>query len=113
MLLEACWPGQAQVDNQVHKVIAGLRRAMQDNAAKPTYIETIRKQGETIEAMKKMAAPPPRLHVVEKSGEISITNASTDTKTVEAEFAKLSQEDKALLMVKLAQSNPQKMGSVG
>lgn len=75
--------------------------------------ETIRKQGETIEAMKKMAAPPPRLHVVEKSGEISITNASTDTKTVEAEFAKLSQEDKALLMVKLAQSNPQKMGSVG
>lgn len=75
--------------------------------------ETIRKQGETIEAMKKMAAPPPRLHVVEKSGEISITNASTDTKTVEAEFAKLSQEDKALVMVKLAQSNPQKMGSVG
>ena len=75
--------------------------------------ETIRKQGETIEAMKKMAAPPPRLHVVEKSGEISITNAATDTKTVEAEFAKLSQEDKALLMVKLAQSNPQKMGSVG
>jgi hypothetical protein len=75
--------------------------------------EIIRKQGETIEAMKKMAAPPPRLHVVEKSGEITITNASTDTKTVEAEFAKLSQEDKALLMVKLAQSNPQKMGSVG
>lgn len=45
MLLDACWPGQAQVDNQVHKVIAGLRRAMQDNAGKPTYIETIRKQG--------------------------------------------------------------------
>jgi len=75
--------------------------------------EVIRKQGETIEIMKKMAAPPPRLHVVEKSGEISIANASTDTKTVEAEFAKLGQEDKALLMVKLAQSLPQKMGSVG
>ncbi len=44
-LLAACWPGQAQVDNQVHKVIAGLRRAMQDSASKPSYIETIRKQG--------------------------------------------------------------------
>lgn len=45
VLLEACWPGQAQSDNPVHKVIAGLRRAMQDNASKPSYIETIRKQG--------------------------------------------------------------------
>jgi len=44
-LLEACWPGQAQSDNPVHKVIAGLRRALQDNATNPSYIETIRKQG--------------------------------------------------------------------
>lgn len=44
-LLDACWPGQAQGDNPVHKVIAGLRRAFQDNATDPSYIETIRKQG--------------------------------------------------------------------
>lgn len=44
-LLDACWPGQVQGDNQVHKVIAGLRRALQDAAANPRYIETIRKQG--------------------------------------------------------------------
>lgn len=44
-LLSACWPGQEQADNQVHKVIAVLRRALQDSASKPSYIETIRKQG--------------------------------------------------------------------
>lgn len=44
-LLEACWPDQAQSDNPVHKVIAGLRRALQDHATRPSYIETIRKQG--------------------------------------------------------------------
>jgi DNA-binding winged helix-turn-helix (wHTH) protein len=44
-LLEACWPGQAQGDNSVHKTIAGLRRALQDSASNPSYIETIRKQG--------------------------------------------------------------------
>lgn len=49
-LLEACWPGQAQGDNQVHKVIAGLRRALQDDASNPRYIETIRKQGYRIVA---------------------------------------------------------------
>ena len=49
-LLESCWPGQAQGDNQVHKVIAGLRRALQDDASNPHYIETIRKQGYRIVA---------------------------------------------------------------
>ncbi|MTV36307.1 nSTAND1 domain-containing NTPase [Duganella radicis] len=44
-LLEACWPGQTYSDNPVHKVIAGLRRALQDSASTPRYIETIRKQG--------------------------------------------------------------------
>lgn len=45
MLLDACWPGQAQGDNQLHKVVANLRRALQDDAGDPRYIETIRKQG--------------------------------------------------------------------
>lgn len=44
-LLETCWPGQDPGDNPVHKVIAGLRRALQDSASEPRYIETIRKQG--------------------------------------------------------------------
>jgi eukaryotic-like serine/threonine-protein kinase len=44
-LLTACWPGEPTGDNPVHKVIAGLRRALQDSATSPQYIETIRKQG--------------------------------------------------------------------
>jgi len=44
-LLQACWPGEAMGDNPVHKVIAGLRRALQDSATAPQYIETLRKQG--------------------------------------------------------------------
>ena len=44
-LLDACWPGEAMSDNPVHKVIAGLRRALGDSAGEPRYIETIRKKG--------------------------------------------------------------------
>jgi eukaryotic-like serine/threonine-protein kinase len=44
-LLTACWPGESTGDNPVHKVVAGLRRALQDSATAPRYIETIRKQG--------------------------------------------------------------------
>jgi len=44
-LLEACWPGEVLGDNPVHKVVAGLRRALQDSATAPQYIETIRKRG--------------------------------------------------------------------
>ncbi len=44
-LLDACWPGGVLGDNPVHKVIAGLRRALQDSATAPRYIETLRKQG--------------------------------------------------------------------
>jgi DNA-binding winged helix-turn-helix (wHTH) protein len=44
-LLEACWPGEPTGDNPVHKVMAGLRRALQDCATVPRYIETIRKRG--------------------------------------------------------------------
>jgi DNA-binding winged helix-turn-helix (wHTH) protein len=45
-LLQTCWPGaEAQGDNPVHKVVAGLRRALQDSATQPVYLETIRKQG--------------------------------------------------------------------
>jgi DNA-binding response OmpR family regulator len=29
-LLDACWPGEALGDNPVHKVVAGLRRSLQD-----------------------------------------------------------------------------------
>ncbi|MFG6458324.1 winged helix-turn-helix domain-containing protein [Roseateles sp. BYS96W] len=44
-LLQACWPGEALGDNPVHKVIAGLRRALRDSVTQPQYIETIRRQG--------------------------------------------------------------------
>ncbi|ALV07048.1 nSTAND1 domain-containing NTPase [Roseateles depolymerans] len=44
-LLAQCWPGESQGDNPVHKVVAGLRKALDDSASAPRYIETIRKQG--------------------------------------------------------------------
>lgn len=44
-LLASCWPGESQGDNPVHKVVAGLRKALDDSASAPRYIETIRKQG--------------------------------------------------------------------
>jgi len=45
-LLLSCWPDPpAQGDNPVHKVVAGLRRALRDSATEPAYLETIRKRG--------------------------------------------------------------------
>lgn len=44
-LLASCWPGESQGDNPVHKVVAGLRKALDDSASAPRYIETIRKKG--------------------------------------------------------------------
>ncbi|UZH44152.1 nSTAND1 domain-containing NTPase [Roseateles amylovorans] len=44
-LLQRCWPEAVVGDNPIHKVVAGLRRALGDSATEPRYIETIRKQG--------------------------------------------------------------------
>ena len=44
-LLDACWGDTPASDNAVHKIITQLRRALDDSAAAPRYIETIRKRG--------------------------------------------------------------------
>jgi len=44
-LLEQVWPDTIVVDNVVHKAIAGLRRALGDDAQNPEYIETIPRRG--------------------------------------------------------------------
>jgi DNA-binding winged helix-turn-helix (wHTH) protein/tetratricopeptide (TPR) repeat protein len=44
-LLEACWGNVAPSDNAIHKIITQLRRALDDSAVEPRYIETIRKRG--------------------------------------------------------------------
>ncbi|MDN3640282.1 winged helix-turn-helix domain-containing protein [Simiduia curdlanivorans] len=44
-IVEACWPNTPMGDNPIHKVITQLRKALDDNASNPTYIETIRKRG--------------------------------------------------------------------
>ncbi|MCH1920825.1 winged helix-turn-helix domain-containing protein [Shewanella sp. A3A] len=44
-LLEHCWAAVDTGDNPLHKTIAQLRRALDDSATAPTYIETIRKRG--------------------------------------------------------------------
>jgi tetratricopeptide (TPR) repeat protein len=44
-LLDACWGDVSPSDNAVHKIITQLRRALDDSAVEPRYIETIRKRG--------------------------------------------------------------------
>ena len=44
-LLRLCWDGIVVGENQVHKAVAQLRRALRDSAAEPRYIENIRKRG--------------------------------------------------------------------
>lgn len=44
-LLQQCWPEAPLGDNPVHKTVAQLRRALDDSATEPRYIETIRKRG--------------------------------------------------------------------
>jgi eukaryotic-like serine/threonine-protein kinase len=44
-LLLACWGSTVYGDNPVHKTITQLRRLLGDNAANPSYIQTIRKRG--------------------------------------------------------------------
>jgi TolB-like protein/DNA-binding winged helix-turn-helix (wHTH) protein/lipoprotein NlpI len=44
-LLQDLWGGRAQSDEPLNKVISELRRALDDNAANPTYIRTITKRG--------------------------------------------------------------------
>jgi len=44
-LLTACWATADVNDNVVHKIVAKLRRALDDSSTKPRFIETIRKRG--------------------------------------------------------------------
>jgi eukaryotic-like serine/threonine-protein kinase len=44
-LLHLCWDGVTVGENQVHKAVTQLRRALGDRATAPRYIENIRKRG--------------------------------------------------------------------
>ncbi len=44
-LLSACWPGQALGDNTIHKHVALLRAALDDNVHRPRYIGTVHRRG--------------------------------------------------------------------
>lgn len=63
-LLQDCWPEATTLgDNPVHKVVAGLRRALGDSAATPRYLETIRKEGYRVVApLGVLSAQGPRSH---------------------------------------------------
>ena len=63
-LLQDCWPeGTTLGDTPVHKVVAGLRRALGDSASAPRYLETIRKQGYRLVApIGVLSAEGPRSH---------------------------------------------------
>ena len=60
-LLQQCWGNVLHGENSVHKAIAQVRRALDDNAVAPTYIETIRKRGyRTVAAVVRGGAALPR-----------------------------------------------------
>jgi DNA-binding winged helix-turn-helix (wHTH) protein/tetratricopeptide (TPR) repeat protein len=62
-LLLTCWTGQVLGDNPVHKVIAGLRKALGDSTKTPAYIETIRKGGyRLIAPVRVLSGEGPRGH---------------------------------------------------
>ncbi|KPZ73170.1 Transcriptional activator CadC [Shewanella sp. P1-14-1] len=44
-IVNHCWPNTDIGDNPLHKIINQLRRALEDKATTPRYIETIRKRG--------------------------------------------------------------------
>ncbi|WP_153912581.1 winged helix-turn-helix domain-containing protein [Shewanella sp. TC10] len=44
-IVNHCWPDSDIGDNPLHKIINQLRRALDDKATSPCYIETIRKRG--------------------------------------------------------------------
>lgn len=44
-IVSHCWPNTAIGDNPLHKTLTQLRRALDDSATQPLYIETIRKRG--------------------------------------------------------------------
>jgi len=67
-LLQDLWGGRAQSDEPLNKVISELRRALEDDAARPAYIQTITKRGYQVlvattplEADEPIRKPPARL----------------------------------------------------
>lgn len=44
-IVSQCWPGSPVGDNPIHKTITQLRKALDDKASDPLFIETIRKRG--------------------------------------------------------------------
>ncbi len=59
-LLNEFWPGRYVGSDAVHRRIANLRRALDDNTTAPRYIETIRKRGYRLIAEVEWAGSPPR-----------------------------------------------------
>ncbi len=56
-LIKNCWPNQFFSDNPVHKCIARLRKALNDDARRPSYIKTIPKKGYAIISQITMVKP--------------------------------------------------------
>ncbi len=58
-LIENLWQRKFVGDNPVYRIIAELRRALDDNAREPFYIETIRKRGYRLIAAVEVLDPAP------------------------------------------------------
>ena len=89
-----------------------LEKLLEINTAKDEKIAGLEQQ---IQLLRKAVAPPPRLVVADKSKEISISGGSSemDLEKLQSDFTQLSDEQKALVMTKLAQSQPKPMKAAG
>src|SRR5690554_6408760 len=89
--LETIWRSPIATDHAVHKAIAELRSALQDNAHSPRYIKTIPKRGYTLIASVEPVSPPSAGSLTNTSGAVSSDtlngNATvTDTKRAETDI---------------------------
>jgi DNA-binding winged helix-turn-helix (wHTH) protein len=72
-LADAVWPGLFITEAVITRAIAGLRRALEDDARAPRYIETIAKRGYRL-----VAAPQPAPGEREGEGGSSVAPGATD-----------------------------------
>lgn len=76
--LETIWRSPIATDHAVHKAIAELRSALQDNAHNPSYIKTIPKRGYTLIAQ--VAAAPEQELPAPLQSPVPDTAAAPDTR---------------------------------
>ena len=87
--------------DSLQKILDGITPRIESLAA------VVEAQQEEIRVLKSQPIPAPNLRVVAKGSDVQFSGGQADVDAqITEQFSKLSQEDKATLLVKLAQQNP-------